>query len=209
MRPGIGGRRLAGVLALGLVASGLAAQGPAARTGPSFVVARYSTAAATTLYAGYQVRRLVGFVGLVQHPSSGYREALAGVGVTVRGAGWSLLAGVAGASASDAWYAQGYLVPEVRVGRLELAATFEVYQPLEAAGAYQAGFTPLTALLRLAPGVDAGAAYLLSATRGAPDGHGIGPSLRVGVPSGSLRLDIVHGFGAAADEARLTLTTGF
>lgn len=204
-------RRLA-VAAAGLLAIGwpraTAAQAPSP-SGPSFFVARYASRAALTFYGGYQVGRILAFVGFVQNPRTNYREALLGAGATWTRGTNSLLIGVAAADATDGWYGQLYLLPTLHLARLEISGTIEAYQPLDAGGSRQLGTTPLNALVVLSPRWAAGVSYLLSAQEGVPDGHALGPSVRVGVPKGSIRLDLIRRLRAAPNEVRLTFTTSF
>lgn len=201
--------RLALVAAAGVAPCWVAMGQSPAPAGPSFMVIRYSSQASLTFYGGYQVGRVLGFVGFVQNPRNSYREALVGVGTTMTLGRGSLLVGLAGADASDGWYGQLYLLPTLRTSRLELSGTIEVYQPLEAGGAYQFYTTPLNGFLVVNRDLAVGMTYLASAQAGIPDGHALGPSIRVGIPKGSLRFDLMRRVRLAPSEVRITVTTSF
>lgn len=177
--------------------------------GPSFMVIRYSSAASLTFYGGYRLGPAVGFVGFVQNPRSTYREALAGLGATVSSGRQSALIGLAAAHASDGWYGQLYLLPDLRLGRFELSGTLEVYQPAESRGAHQFYTTPLNLFYLPGSGVAVGLTYLVSAQTGIPDGHTLGPSVRVAIPKGSIRVDLPRRVAVAPPEVRITFTTNF
>ncbi|MFN8580881.1 MAG: hypothetical protein U0163_07905 [Gemmatimonadaceae bacterium] len=187
----------------------LRAQEAPPTAGPSFMVVRYSTAAALTFYGGYQVGKTLGFVGLVQNPRNNYREALLGAGRTWSGGGRSILVGTAAAYASDGWYLQLYLLPTLRITRAEVSGTLEVYQPLEHAQAHQFYTTPLNAFYLLSSRAAVGVTYLISAQARRRTTQTLGPSIRVNIPSGSIRVDWQQRLAIAPSELRVTLTTAF
>lgn len=186
------------------------AQGLAPSAGPSFMIARFASRGALTFYGGYRVGPAFGFVGMVQNPRTQYREALAGVGRNVMAEnGNGVTVGLAGAYASDGWYAQLYLLPALRTGPFDFNATIEFYEPLERDGARQIYTTPANGYLVLSNRLAVGATYLLSAQHGQAAGHAAGPSVRLTIPRGSLTLDLVGKVTRAHDEVRLTARSYF
>jgi len=198
------------VLVAGLIPIRGTAQDPGPRAGPRFIYARYASAASLALYAGYTVGPLFAFAGVVQNPRSEYREALLGLGTGLASAGGNgATVGLAGTYASDGWYGQLYVLPSLRLGRLQLEGTIEGYFPLEDRGTRQLDVTPAYAYLLLTPRVALGGTYLLAAQPGQPLSHAGGPSLRIWVPRGSLTLDVIRRFAVAPSEWRLTAYTRF
>jgi hypothetical protein len=183
-----------------------AAAQSAAGAGPSFINARFASQASSTIYAGYTVGRVFGFIGLVQNPRSEYREALAGVGVSVAlPSGNGLAVGSAAAYASDGWYTQLYLLPALHAGRVRLEGTIEFYLPLERSGSVQASASPLYTYVVASPRWSFGATYLLGLQRGLPATQAAGPSARLTIPRGSLTLDLIRRIDGAPNEVRVTL----
>lgn len=178
--------------------------------GPTFMSARFASAGALTLYGGYRVGALLGFVGLVQNPRTEYREAIVGIGRTFGfGARNSLLAGLAVADASDARYTQVYLLPLVVAGPLLLDGTLEGYLPLGARGAAQLSASPLNLLYRPGARHAIGLSYVNGIQRGQTPAHAVGPSLRLGIPHGTLALDVLHSVGLQRRDLRLTAQVAY
>lgn len=170
---------------------------------------RLSTESAHTFYGGYSVNGWLGFIGIVQNQGTGYRETIVGVGRTVSRGAQSVLLGAAGARASDAPYLQLYVLPNVRVGRFQLNGTIESYHPVDGTGTLQLGTAPLNVYWLASSRAALGATYVLSAARGAASGHALGSSLRLGIPRGTVTVDLLRGLTAAPTEIRLTMFSSF
>lgn len=178
--------------------------------GPTFMSARFASVGALTLYGGYRVGALLGFVGLVQNPRTEYREAIVGIGRTFAfGSRTSLLAGLAVADASDAEYTQVYLLPQVVVGALLFDGTIEGYLPMGARGGAQLSATPLNLLYRPVGRHAVGVSYVNGIQRGQTPVHALGPSLRLGIPHGTLALDVLHNTGQRTRDVRVTAQVAY
>lgn len=173
--------------------------------GPGFLVARYATRSSLSFYGGYQLGRAFAVVGMVQNPRTGYREA-------ILGGGWHSLSGgltlaLAAANTSDGWFAQVYLMPSFRAGRVSVEGTVEAYQPMERRGVRELDVSPIVGLLSVSRAASVGVAYHLSAPENGPSGHAAGPALRIGIPRGSATLELLRGLARASSELRLTVRT--
>jgi hypothetical protein len=173
--------------------------------GPNFLFVRYASRTALTLYGSYGRGDLLLFAGMVQNPRTEYREAIGGVGLNLPlGNKASAVAATAVASATDSWYAQLYLLPSWTAGRLSVNGTFELYEPLQRAGARQLDVNPCAVLWRLVDRVEVGVAYLLFAQMGGAPTQEAGPTVRVTVPHGSLTSEFFGRIGTGLAEVRLT-----
>lgn len=210
LRPG----RLVG-LAVFLAAAGAGAQDgtrtdTAEDTGPAFLTFRFASESALTFYGGYQIGKALAFVGVVQNPRSSYREAIVGLGATrTHGAHGSTLLGVAAAHATDGWYTQAYVLPDVRLARVHFTGTLEGYAPLTHEGRPQFYATPANLHWIVSPRFAAGATYIASAAAQSLPSHAAGLSARFAIPRGNLTLDLIRGMTRARNEIRLTFFSSF
>lgn len=173
--------------------------------GPNFLSFRYASRTSLSLYAAYGEGNLLLFAGMVQNPRTEYRETAGGLGLNVRlGNGASAVVATAVARAKDSWYAQLYVLPDWTAGRLSASGLFELYEPLERAGARQLDVNPCSAFWRLADRLQVGAAYLLFAQVGGAPTQEAGPTVRVMVPHGSLTTEFFIRIGGRQTEVRLT-----
>lgn len=196
-------------VALSGLALPTAAQGAPSKPGPSFIFFRYATRTSLALYAGYGGGPWFGFAGLVQNPRTEYRESLLGFGRHIKQPLGTLTIGLAGADARDSRYAQLYLVPSLTASGVSLDGTVEVYAPLQSRGAVQYYLNPLSLLSRVSKRIQAGVTYLYFGQENTPTGHGVGPALRVGIPNGTITLDLVRPLKNVHKETRITLQTAF
>jgi hypothetical protein len=207
-------RRSVGTLVLllgGAVPGVLPAQTDTARAaGPSFLVARYASVHALAMYSGYAVGRTLVVVGMLHNPRSEYREVMAGVGLPMEvGAGDVTVAG-AGASTNTGWYAQLYVMPTLRFGRLFLHVTAQAAEPLSAQGSRAVYVSPGNALYTLGSGFSAGIGYYGGMEDGSRPYHGLGPALQRAVPHGSVTVEWIAPLTPGdEDEVRLTLRSSF
>jgi hypothetical protein len=195
---------LLAILALAAGAPGALPAQTVSRAGPAFVVFRYASRSAVSMYGGYAAGSTLLVFGMLQNPRTDYREVLAGVGrpvFTSRDAG--LVAALAGAHTNSGWFAQLYLMPEGRLGRFDLSATVQLAAPLEEGGTWQAYGSPVVALANLGGGLAAGVTYYVSAETGSATGQAAGPAIRLTVPRGSVTLELVRGLTATRDEMRV------
>ena len=186
----------------------------AAQSGESqphgFISTRYDGVTSSNIYIGYTLGPVTPMAALVSNPRSGYREHILGV---VRfetlskhvGLTWA----VAGAKAIDAWYGQLYVLPSVTVGRLSYDATFELYVPLEQAGVHQLGMNPGNLMLAVDKRLSVGAVGVWSSQSNAPHNFGLGPSLRLKIPRGTITFDAPLGVTRWASEGRVTFFTSY
>lgn len=186
-----------------------AATADTARVGPAFLTVRYASSAALTFYGGYHLGPATLFVGAVQNPRTPYREAIIGAGHTRTLGRQALFGALAFAAASDAPYLQGYLLPTLRTGPLELTGTLQWYEPLDRAGTRQFGSAPLNVHWVASDRLAFGASWVFGFAQGRAPEHAAGPSLRLGIPHGTLSLDLLRGLAGAPSEVRLTVFTAY
>jgi hypothetical protein len=196
-------------LALALCPTGLSAQGPG-DAGPSFLIFRYASRSALSMYSGYATGPVLLVAGMLVNPRTEYREIMAGVGkpfVGLHGNGITLVPAVAWSSTG--WYAQLYVLPSLSVGALSLSATVQLGEPLSTGGTRAAFVSPATLLFDLGGVIAVGAAYYGSAEWGGNLTHGAGPAVRLAIPHGSITLELVKGFSASLDEVRVNFRSNF
>jgi len=191
-----------------MLAGRAAAQAPASTAGPGFIVARYATRSSLAFYGGYAFGPGFAVLALVQNPRTGYREAIVGGGAPLMqrgGLGATMV--LAAANTSDGWYAQLYVLPAVRAGRLSVDGTIEGCQPLGRGGTRELDVAPIVAVWALGRTVGVGGAYHLASPAGARAAHAAGPALRLAIPGGAVTLELLRGLVRAPSELRLTLRT--
>lgn len=200
---------IAGAVAL---AAPAAAQQETARSeaGPGYLEFRFATESAIALYAGYTAGPVLLVVGMLQNPRSDYEEILGGAVVTVFADDRAeLLVAPAIAWSNTGWYAQGYFLPALWLGPLELSGTFQFGLPFEERGYRNAYVSPLNVWLRALQYVDIGAAWYAAFEEGFGSFHALGPALRVPIPNGAISVDYPIGLGDVQSELRATVRAGF
>ncbi len=150
------------------------AQQPAAAAGPSFMMFRYASVHSLAMYSGYHAGPVLIVAGLLHNPRSSYEEAMGGVGRPFAWRGGSVAVVTAVAYTNSGWYAQGYVIPSLRVGPLRLDATAELAQPLSARGTRGFFVSPGNAMIDLTPRVRLGAAYYDDIEAGSRGAHAAG-----------------------------------
>lgn len=204
-------RLLAAVpILLTLVTSSRAAAQAKAAEPWTLVNVRYDTRSSDFVYAAYGYRDVFAMVGLLDNPRSGYTELLGGLGTrfSVRSATSHYVA-VAAAKASDAWYAQFYWLPTVRLGAVTTRATAQWYAPLESPGVAQFYLTPASVTARLTRVLDAGAALDLAASRGTKTSVSLGPELRFALPKAVLGADVFNQVTEGGTRFRVFFSAAF
>ena len=175
-----------------------------------FISTRYDTHTSSNIYFGMTFGPVTPMVALVSNPRTTYREHLVGV---VRFETFSphfgLTYAVAGAKAIDSWYGQLYLLPNVQVGRFSYDATYELYVPLEKAGVHQLAMNPGNVMFHVDKHLALGAVGVWSSQTGAPYNVGVGPSVKLKLPRGSLTLDVPLGVTRWDSEARITFFSSY
>lgn len=175
-----------------------------------FISARYSSATADFIFAGYGHGPVFGMVGMVNNPRSGYTEVLGGVGARFPlGAAPSHAVALAASRATESWYTQLYYLPTVTLGRIAAEATLQLYMPAGSGGVRQFGINPLSVLTPVVGDFAAGASYQLGTEEHAGPRHAAGPALRVTIPKGALTLDLLRGLRDFNDEARVSFRAFF
>lgn len=193
------------VLTVVLAAS---AEGQAAAPVWGFFNARWDSQTSSFIYAGYGYGRLFGFGGVLANPRSGYTEVVGGAGATFGGGKFSSLVGLAGAKATEAWYAQLYYLPTVMIGPATLRATLEWYFPLEDAGIRQFAITPVSVTVPMGRRLEGGVAGELAAAQGFASSVWVGPELRLRIPRATIGVNAFAGLGEAG-RGRAFFNTSF
>jgi len=171
---------------------------------------RYDTRTSDFIYSAYGYGRVFGMVAALDNPRSGYTELIGAVGTTFPVQhGRTQFAAVGVARATDAWYAQLYYLPSLRVGTTTLRATSEMYLPLERAGTVQFALSPISLTIPLARSVEAGVATDVTAAQGTTTSTAIGPELRVTLPHATLGTDVEQVLDAHSTRFRLFFVTSF
>jgi hypothetical protein len=200
----MGARGAAAALSLTLLAGAAAAQEAGPPSG--FVLARYASRSALGFYAGYPAGPGLAVVGMIQNPRTQYREAIVGVGAQLlTSPAVDVLGTVALANTSDGWFTQLYVLPSWQAGPVAASATLEAYLPLGRSGARELDVAPATALVALSRTFGVGGTWVLSAPAGARARSALGPAVRVAIPRGTVRLDLLRGFGGGTSEVRVTV----
>jgi hypothetical protein len=175
-----------------------------------FLSTRYDSHTSSNMYFGYRIGPVTPMIALVSNPRTTYREHLVGV---VRNETLSPTLGltyaIAGAKAIDSWYGQIYALPSVSLGRLKYDATFELYVPLEEAGVHQFGMNPGNLMYDVHPKVAIGAVAVWASQSNAPHNFGLGPSLKLRVPRGSITFDAPLGVTRWESEWRVSFFTSY
>lgn len=175
----------------------------------SFVVARYASVSASSLYAGYSLGPFGVLVAAVHNPRSEYSEIVGGLVTRVAVRNQATHVAVAFADASDGRYLQTYLVPSLSGFGLNLSGTVEWYEPLESIGVRQLDVNPVTLLAAVNHRVSIGVAYTLALAEGAESRQRAGPVLQVSIPSGTLYAEILRSVRNSKEEVRIGLTAAF
>lgn len=197
----------------GLGPARLAAQtgaGGATFQGPTFVLARYSSAGTLAAYGAYGVGPLTGFVGVIRTPRTGAQTVMAGGGTRVRlaarggvGVFVALAGGAGGASL------RLYALPSLRGRGWEVSGTATGRVPLVEGGAWKASLDPLTLSFPLSRTLGAGVATVI---RREGDGSvvvGVGPAAAVRVAATNVRAEVVRISRAGTVEGRVTASAAF
>ncbi len=190
----------------------LAAQDVAARSeaGPGYLEFRFATESSIALYAGYSAGPFLIVAGMLQNPRTDYEEILGGIVMTAFANDRAeLLVAPAVAWSNTGWYAQGYLLPAVWFGPIELSGTLQFGLPLEDEGYRNAYVSPLNVWLDALPFVDVGVAWYAAFEEGFGSFHAVGPALRLPIPNGALSVDYPIGFGDVKSELRASVRAGF
>ena len=171
---------------------------------------RYDTRTSDFIYSAYGYGRVFGMVAALDNPRSGYTELIGAVGTTFPVQhGRTQFAAVGVARATDAWYAQLYYLPSLRVGVTTLRATSEMYLPLERAGSVQFALSPLSVTIPVTHAIEAGVATDIAASEGTKTSTGIGPELRLTLPHATLGTDVEQVLEAHSTRFRLFFVTSF
>lgn len=171
-----------------------------------FLIVRYGAGGSVSVYAGYRLGQVMAVAGVTRNLVKGTRGVVAGPGTHVRlGASGGVTAVLAAAQSGDARSLRLYLLPGFRWGALRMGATAMVRQPL-GSGARVVSVSPVTALTRIGPRMDAGVALSASATQGTGAKVALGPSLRARLPHGLLSVDV---FAPATRSARRELRVAY
>ena len=192
-----------------------AAQDPSAAASPPesapwYVYMRAGSASAEYAFAAYSFGRPAFMAGIVADAENGYDELLAGAGVNAySAAGNGAAFYVMASKASDSWYGVVYALPGATLGRLNVTAFAGGYLPLEPQGVRQVFVDPVTVLWRASPRVAVGTSYAFTAIERMAPKAGIGPSLQLTVPRGSLTLDAMQPIANTRAELRATLQLAF
>ena len=175
----------------------------------SFVVARYATASAASLYAGYSVGPVGFLVATVHNPRSGYSEIIGGLVTRLAAGKQGMHVALAVADASDGKYLQTYFVPSLALFGLSASSTIEWYEPLESSGVRQLDVNPVTVLARLDERIEVGAAYTLGLTEGDHHRERAGPVIQLTIPRGTLYAEFLRNVSNSKAETRIGFQASF
>ena len=176
---------------------------------PSFIYVRGAAGSASSMYAAYSLGPAAAVFGMVVNPRTGYHEIIAGGVARIAHPHGATSIALTAADASDAWYLQLYLVPSVSVGRASFGGTLELYQPLSRAGTYDLDVNPITALIRIAPGVSAGPSYRIGLAAGALRKQAAGLMIQTRVPRGGITVEWLAGLSRLHGDLRASLQAAF
>lgn len=197
----------------GLGPARLAAQasaGGATFQGPTFVLARYSSAGTVSAYGAYGVGPLTAFVGVIRTPRTGAQTLMLGGGTRVRlaaGSGVGVFAAVAGGTGGAS--IRLYALPSLRGRGWEVSGTATGRVPLAEGGAWKVSLDPLTLSFPLTPAVGAGVAVVV---RREGDGSlvvGFGPAAAVRITGTNVRTEVVRTGRDGTVEGRVTASVAF
>lgn len=177
------------LLALGAPLGGQAPALPRLQ-GVDFVAGRYVASGSASLYAGNPAGAGMMVTGVVRNERTEYRAVVVGGGTRLalgRGAGVTAI--LAGADATDGRSARLYVMPRLAAGRLVVTATATAFQPLGGRSVRQAAVNPLTVAVRITPRLQAGVAAVLEMKDARPAAAGLGPSVGLRVPGGTLTIE--------------------
>ncbi len=172
--------------------------------------ARYDTRTSDFIYALYGYGHSFAMIGTLQNPRSGWTELVGAVGRTFAFGGQpshSIAAGVA--HASEAWYAQLYYVPTLRVGLASLRATAEWDIPLSGDGATQFALSPMSLTVPTMHAIEAGLSMDLAAAQRARTSVALGPEVRVSIPGAVVGADLQRMTDGRTGRLRLFFVTEF
>ncbi len=175
----------------------------------SFLLARYATASASSLYAAYGFGKVGLVMGIVENPRTGYNELIVGALSRIAWGRQSVITGLALAGASDSAYLQAYLVPSLSLASLSLSANIEWYEPLQDRGVRQLDLNPVTVSVHLGPRVDLGGAYALYLANGGAAHHRAGPAIQYALARGSLKVELLRSLTRSSTEVRVSIHAGF
>jgi hypothetical protein len=176
---------------------------------PSFVFARWASRSASSLYAGYTMGPVGGFVGLVVNPRSGYREMLGGAVSRVGYRRQAVMLGVAYADATESKYLQAYVVPSLLIAGASVSGTIEFYIPLEHTGIGQVDINPVAVILHPVTWLGVGGAYAAGMADGDRPLHRVGPTVEFGIPRGSVKAELLRNLTLAYYEVRMSVEAAF
>lgn len=185
---------------VGATSSAAAQQSPRSN---GFIDFRYASHTSLTLYGGYDLGGPLLLVGMVQNPRTEYREIVGGVARPVGGGRASATIAIAGAYASDGWYAQLYVLPALSLGPVSVSGLLLAYEALEEEGARQFYVNPLSVLVPVAPRVRLGGSYVLATQAGTASKHSAGPTLQFSTAAWTATLSGLIGIGATTNEVRM------
>lgn len=171
-------------------------------TSAGFIDVRYATHTSLTLYAGFNVGTTLLIAGMVRNPRSDYSEIVGGVARDV-GARTSARVAIAGAYASDGWYAQLYVLPSTTVGPVKLSGLLLGYLPLDSRGARQFYVNPLSAAVPVSGRLALGGSYTLGTQAGLAAVQRAGPMLQLATSRFTMNAILLGGINGAADELRV------
>jgi hypothetical protein len=187
----------------------LDAQAPA-QPDPMFMIFRYASRSALSMYSGYRAGPVIGLFGMLQNPRTPYREIMAGIGTTIGPRGRGVTVAPAVAWSNTGWYAELYLVPVVRSQAVSVSGIVFAREPLKTGGTRALFISPAALLCYLGGGFSAGATYYGTVVQGVAATHAMGPALQHAIPHGWVRLELVKGLVASApDELRFAVQAGF
>ena len=197
----MGGARLAIALMLPVAPCGLpdelAAQNSTRPTG--FIQTRYASHTALGLYTGVGIGGFVVMTGMLQNPRSDYHAAIAGVGLPMRAANASAFVAAAAKYESHGWFAQLYVMPEIRHGDVLVAANVIANAPLEREGSWSLSVDRAVGLLQAHERLAIGLAYTAVVAQDVRTVQAGGPAVRVQLTP-AMRVEVLAFLPSASAE---------
>lgn len=178
-------------------------------SGSSFMYARYSTEAASALYAARGFGPVSVVAGAVQNHRSEYREAMLGALSSITYGAQTVTVALAYTDATDAPYLQICAMPAISAGPVSANATGLLYQPLDGAGIRQFELNPIMLLAQLRSWFAFGGSHSLSIAAGSAAKQRVGMAVRLQSILGTITVEILHGVERGNEELRISFWAGY
>ena len=174
--------------------------------GESFMLARYATGGAASLYVAARVERGTVLAGFTRSAQTHAVTPIVGVGTRLRfrsGISSGVFAAVA--RTSNQYQARLYVLPKVASGRTTLSAIGLVAKPIQGGG-WQLSVNPATAAVRITSRLQVGIATIAEHIGERSSRMASGPAAHVRVMSTLVSLEALAASPVARPELRVSVT---